>query len=148
MRATTLFLASLSLFVLSALAGSAAQDATSQEPTALARQMERIEEALGGLRRSVRDPEKREESLAAVLVCQEALVACKREVPAMTGRVPEGERESFLRDYRLELIRLERALLDLEEGLLQGKDVETLRDLYKAIKGLEDPAHERFTEDG
>jgi Tfp pilus assembly protein FimV len=119
-----------------------------EDETPLAQSMHRLEDALRDLRRSVRDPEKNAKSLVSVLICEEATIACRREIPVMAATVPEAEREAFITEYYLEMIGLQRALIELELALRQGQDVETVRALYKGIKGLEDPAHERFTEDG
>lgn len=135
--------------LLTALARPAAlQDDHAEEETPLAREMLRVKDALRDLRRSVRDPERKEDSLASVLECQDAALLAKREVPAMAERLPAAEREAFLRDYRLEMIRFERALLDLEQALLEGAEVDRLRELYEVVKEMETPAHGRFTEDG
>jgi hypothetical protein len=148
MRATTpLLVAALCGLALTAFSRPLPQDDEHDE-TPLAEAMNRVGDALGDLRRSVRDPEATEASLASVLICQEASLFSKTQTPAMAAGVPEGERPAFVKAYRLEMIRFERALLDLEQALLEGKDVESLRELYKGLKGMEDPAHERFTEDG
>ncbi|MEE8468919.1 MAG: hypothetical protein V3T22_10700 [Planctomycetota bacterium] len=119
-----------------------------QEPeTELARQMEIVKDGLRSLRRSVRDPAKKADSLAAVIACERAIVAAKSEVPSMAAQVPEAEREAFVTAFRLEMLGLLENFLVLEKALLEGRNDE-LRDLYKVLKGLEDPAHERFTEDG
>lgn len=123
-------------------------DPEEHEPeTELAHQMEIVEDGLRSLRRSVRDPEKNADSLAAVIACERAIVAAKSEVPSMAANVPEAEREAFVTAFRLEMVDLLENFLALEKALLEGRNDE-LRDLYKVLKGLEDPAHERFTEDG
>lgn len=133
-----------------AYGNSPAQDPEKQEQepeTELARQMEIVKDGLRSLRRSVRDPAKKADSLAAVIACERAIVAAKSEVPSMAARVPEAEREAFVTAFRLEMLGLLENFLVLEKALLEGRNDE-LRDLYKVLKGLEDPAHERFTEDG
>lgn len=148
MRATTpLFAAALCGLALTAFSTPVSQDDDHDE-TPLAESMHRVEDALKDLRRSVRDPEATEASLASVLTCQEASLFSKTLAPAMAASVAEADRQAFVKAFRLEMIRFERALLDLEEALLEGKDVETLREMYKGLKEMEDPAHERFTEDG
>lgn len=124
------------------------QDEEHDDETPLAAAMTEISDALRGLRRSVRDPEKNPESLEAIILCQRRSIDCKVLAPAMAARMPEADRAEFVRDYRLEMIRFDRALLDFEQAILEGKDSDTLNELYKGLKGMEDPAHERFTEDG
>lgn len=150
MRIQTL-LAGLLAFTIAlpiARTASAASQDEEHEETPLAAAMTEIADGLRILRRSVRDPEALEDSLAAVASCQKASHLCKSHAPAMAANLPEAERPAFIKAYRLEMIVLERGLLDLEEALLVGKDEDTLRALYKALKELEDPAHERFTEGG
>lgn len=127
----------------------AAQDGGQEEvpDTELGRQMTIVEDGLRLLRRAVRKPERTAEALATLAQCEGAVVASKSQRPAMLPRVPEEEREVFLRDFRLGQVELLEALLALERGLLEGREVEELKALYKAIAALEDPAHERFTED-
>ncbi len=150
MQRSTRYLSLLlsSLLLCAFVLPSRQDDDDHEDETPLAEAMHSMEDALKSLRRSVRKVDAREASLASVLTCEKAILFCRTQEPAMLASIPEGERERFLTDYRLELVRTERALLDLEAALLEGQDVETLRALYKAIKGLEDPAHERFTEDG
>ena len=148
MRKKTLLLAAATCgLVLTAFVRPAPQDDDHDE-TPMAEAMHEVEDALKSLRRSVRDPEALEDSLASVIVAQRASIECKVLVPAMTEKLPEAERAAFVKAYRIEMIAFERALLDLEQALLEGKDVETLREMYKGLKEMEDPAHERFTEDG
>ena len=125
-----------------------AQDPEEHEPeTELARHMEIVEEGLRNLRRSVRDPEKTADSLVTVIACERAIMACKGEVPSMAAKVPEADRDAFVTAFRVEMVSLLENFLALEKALLEGRNDE-LRDLYKVLKGMEDPAHERFTEDG
>ena len=140
----------LSAFVLpvSAPVGLAPQDEEHADETPLAQAMHTVEDALKDLRRSVRDPEKHTDALASLVVCQEASIICKTLPPAMLKSVPADKQAEFLKAYRLEMIAFEKALLDLEAAVLEGKDVDTLKEMYTNLKRLEDPAHERFTEDG
>ncbi len=109
--------------------------------------MERVEDAMRTLRRSIRKPEARVDSLAHVQECQEGLLLSKELDPIMLPRVPEAEQAAFKRDFRLGMIEALEAYLELERALLEERD-DDARELYKKASGLEDPAHERFTEDG
>ena len=122
----------------------------SQEPEAdeseIDRQMEIVEDAIGKLRRSLRDEAKNEESLASAATIEEAVLKAKLLTPKLTATLPEGEREAFVRAYRKELCALLRDLLELEEALLD-RDYEPTKELFKKLRETEDPAHERFTAD-
>ncbi len=124
--------------------GGAAEE---QEATPMEVQMERVEDAMRTLRRSIRKPEARADSLAHVQECQEGLLLSKELDPIMLPRVPEAEQAAFKRDFRLGMIEALEAYLELERALLEERD-DDARELYKKASGLEDPAHERFTEDG
>ena len=78
---------------------------------------------------------------------QEGLLLSKELDPIMLPRVPEAEQAAFKRDFRLGMIEALEAYLELERALLEERD-DDARELYKKASGLEDPAHERFTEDG
>lgn len=138
----------LSRVGLAAFEAPSTQDPEEEVPeTELARHMEIVEDGLRSLRRSVRDPEKNADSLATVIACEHAIMACKDEVPSMTERIPEAEREAFVAAFRVSMVEMLESFLVMEKAILEGRNDE-LRDLYKVLKGLEDPAHERFTEDG
>jgi len=109
--------------------------------------MERVKDAMRTLRRSIRKPESRTDSLAHVQECQEGLLLAKPLVPLMLANIPEAQRAQFQRDFRLEMIVAMEAFLELERALLEERD-EDARELYKKAAGLEDPAHDRFTDDG
>ncbi|MDE0915697.1 MAG: hypothetical protein OSB57_11035 [Planctomycetota bacterium] len=124
--------------------GEAAEE---HEETPMEIQMERVEAAMRSLRRSVRKPESRADSLSHVQECQEGLLLAKHLEPMMAANIPEAERPAFVRDYRLGMVEALEAYLELERALLEERD-DDAKDLYKKAAGLEDPAHELFTEDG
>lgn len=121
-----------------------------QEPDAdeseIDRQMEVVEDAIGKLRRSLRDEAKNEESLTAVATIEAAVLKSKLLTPKMAAAVPEAEREAFVRAYRKELCAMLRDLLELEDALLD-RDYERAAPIFKQVRQLEEPAHERFTAD-
>jgi hypothetical protein len=121
--------------------------APEQEKTPMAKQMERVEDAMRTLRRSIRKPESRADSLAHVQECQEGLMLAKGLQPMMLAQIPEAEKAAFRRDFRLGMVEALEAYLELERALLEERDEEA-KELYKKAAGMEDPAHERFTEDG
>lgn len=121
--------------------------AEEHEATPMEEQMERVEDAMRSLRRSVRKPESRSDSLAHVQECQEGLLLSKDLDPMMLPRVPEAEQAAFRRDFRLGMVEALEVYLELERALLEERD-DDAKELYKKAAGLEDPAHELFTEDG
>ena len=149
----------LSLFLLGGLAlassplttASASQDrqrggGEHEEEGPLHEGMSRMNRAMRTLRKSLRDESRNAESLEVIVEAQRAASLTKTETPALTAKQPEAERAAFLVAYRQEIIRVERALLDLEEAVLAG-DNEKAQELLKAAKAMEGPGHERFTEE-
>ncbi len=115
--------------------------------TVLAEQMEVLESHLAKLRRTLRDEELRDESLAHIAGIQAAVVASKAEAPVMLPSIPEGERAAFQTAYRREMVGMLMSLCDLEVAVLDG-ETDQARTIFKAIRKMEDDGHERFTEDG
>lgn len=115
------------------------------QETRLMAHMERMEQALDTLRRSLREPAENAKSLDLVQEMLEAALASRRETPKMTASLPEGERAAFVLEYRKQMVRLAGALLDLEVALLDGNHEEALK-VYKNLKKMEEAGHERFTE--
>jgi hypothetical protein len=117
------------------------------ELTPLAQEMEVVESALGRLRRNLRDPAKNEDSLAILVDAQTAALTCKSQVPSMAASVPAAERAALVAAYRKEMASLLKHLLDVEVALLDG-DNEAAKAALQLARDMEEPAHERFTEDG
>lgn len=113
---------------------------------ALEEGMEAIKSSIRSLRRSLKKPEMDAASLATVAKMQVATIRAKGEVPHMTGTLPEQEQPAFVKAYRHEMIRLMRATLTLEAAIVDGER-EAIQEAFSALRKLEDPAHERFTED-
>ena len=57
-----------------------------------------------------------------------------------------ADRAKFLLDYRKEMVRLLERSLRLETALLDGQQ-EAAQAALEELRGMEDPAHERFTEE-
>jgi len=108
--------------------------------------MHGIEDALHALRRSLKDPAKSADSLASIAKLQTDAVVAKSELPRMLPHVPEAERAAFVVEYRREMVRLLEASLKLESAVLDGKP-EPIQAAFEALRSMEDPAHDRFTEE-
>ena len=118
------------------------------DETELAKQMLVIQDGLRALRRSTRDVATYPDALATVVECQQATLASKTEAPVKAAKVPEAERAAFVNAYRVDMIEMMEHFLKLERALLEGADPAAVKEISSAIKGLEDPAHEQYTEDG
>lgn len=118
-----------------------------EQETPLHQNMERIERGLKKLRRDLKDATKNTTSLETVLEMQDAASKCKLITPPITEKQPEAERAAFARDYRKQMIGVEKDLRDLEIALLDG-DTAKAQELFKKVSDSEDTGHEKFTEDG
>jgi len=139
----------LALGLLAVVLAASPQDEEHEPATPedrLEHEMEAIEGALKALRRSMRDPANRADSLDRVAEMQAATVVCKSLAPPMAETVPAGERKAFLVEYRLQLVDFLERLLELERALLSD-DAEAAKVAFKQIREMEDSGHERFTED-
>lgn len=112
--------------------------------TELAESMELVEETVGKLRRSLRDPEQLQTSLELVDGLQAVIMGCKLEQPSMTESLPEADRAAFVNEFRIEMAMLMTRSLELEIALRQG-DNEAADAAFKALRRMEEPGHERFT---
>ncbi len=121
--------------------------AADDDESELDKRMLAIKAQVRTLRRSLRDTEKNADSLEALHALQVAALEAKTMEPRRAAGVPEGERPAFVQAYRQEMIRFTIVALETEAALLAG-DQEKAGELFSALRDLEDPAHERFTEDG
>ena len=122
-------------------------DGEHREQDLLHENMELVEETLGRLRRELRDAANHRTALERVVVVQRAVLICKSLVPPMAESLPEGERQAFVDAFRGEMVELMRGLLELEQALL-ADDNEAAQAALRVVREMEDPGHERFTEDG
>ena len=117
------------------------------DESVLGEHMHLIEEAVRGLRRSLRKAEDNSTSLELLVVLQNAALICKGEAPAMAANMPEAERAAFVQAYRVEMISMLEASLATERAVLAG-DLDAAKEHFALIRESEDPGHERFTEGG
>lgn len=108
--------------------------------------MESLNRSLRTLRKSLRDEARDAESLDALVKAQNAVSACKVETPPLTEKQPEEARAAYVVEFRKLLIRVQHGLLDVEDALLDGNRDRAV-ELLQATKDLEEPGHDRFTED-
>ena len=117
-----------------------------EEHGPLEERMHAMEDAVRALRRSLRDPAKSADSLASLGKLQTDLIAAKSETPRMAAKVPDAERAKFVADYRREMIHMLELSIAVEKAVLDGKQESALA-AFEELRGLEDPAHARFTEE-
>lgn len=117
-----------------------------EEHSPLEERMHAIEDSIRALRRSLKDPAKQAESLTLLGKLEADIIAAKGETPRMAPKVPEAERPKFLVEYRLEMVSMLEHALAVEKAVLAG-NAEAAQQAFEKLRGLEDPAHARFTEE-
>ena len=105
--------------------------------------MNRSVRALKGL---VPDPAKKDDALKAVSEAQRACAACKAAPlpPKFTEKAPDAEAKAAIEaEFRADLRKNLRLLLDLEDAILAGKADDATAIIAK-IEALRDHAHEEL----
>ena len=103
--------------------------------------MGRSLKALGGM---VTDPARKEEALKAVCEAQRACAACKTAPlpPQYAEKAPDAEAKARVEaEFRADLRKNLRMLLELEDAILAGKPEEA-KAIVARIEALRDHAHE------
>ena len=116
----------------------------SEHETELAGHMEKIEDAIKLVRKSLKDESGRAAALEALLEIQRETLACKVLVPAQAAKVPEAERDAFVTAYRREMVNFQMRQLELEAALLDRRDAEAIKAAFESLREMEDDAHDRF----
>lgn len=117
------------------------------EETELDKRMLAIKAEVRSLRRSLRDAEQQAASLESLHKIQVAALEAKVMEPRRAASLEEQARRAMTLAYRQEMIRFVETALAAEKALLAG-DAEAAKAAFDGLRGQEDPAHERFTEDG
>lgn len=146
MKALLLALLPAAALSLGLAGGASPTTPQDHEESPLEEAMLDLEEAVGKLRRTLRDEAKTAESLEYLLLAQRATFRARLETPSMTADLPEADRAAFQRDYRKVMVELLTTQLRLETALLDG-DLETARATFKEMRPIEDKGHDRFTHD-
>lgn len=120
-----------------------------EEETELAARMERIEDALKLLRKSMKDEGARAAALTTLAEIQRLTLECKTLEPALAAKLPGDERAALVTAYRRTMVDFLLRQLELEAALLDG-DAQAAQAAFERFRDMEDSAHERFApeEDG
>ncbi len=115
-------------------------------PASLDASMKAMNRSVRALKALVSDPAKKDEALKTVSEAQRACAACKAApLPAkFTEKAPDAEAKAKIEaEFRSDLRKNLRLLLDLEDAILAGKADEATAILAK-VEALRDHAHEEL----
>ncbi|HIG86646.1 MAG TPA: hypothetical protein EYQ25_06365 [Planctomycetes bacterium] len=123
------------------------QPAPEQEETDLDRDMLEVKAQVRLLRRSLRSPDKNEASLKSLQILETHVLAAKGRAPRNTQDLPEAERAAYVLSYRADMLKFLSIAIAVESALIAG-DQDGAQEHFKAFREQEDPAHEKFTDEG
>lgn len=129
-------LASLLSLTLPTVALHAQEDAKPQTPPIKA-EMKKFDEALDAVIDFLEKPTDKA-PMAEVAAAQAALHESKQHPPRITGQQPKDKQAEFVKNYRLAMNKMIRAMLDLEDALLN-------KDYKAAEKAVDDMVAQKKT---
>ena len=118
------------------------KDATSRSKSPVKVEMKKLDEALDAVADYLAKPEGKA-PLAQIATAQQALQQAKQHAPRTAKAKPEGERAAFVIEYKLQINRAARGLLDLEDALLQ-KNWEVASSTVKQLQQQKKAGHKKF----
>jgi len=138
-------IAAIALLLLSPLAFNLpnVQAESDEEKTELHKKMEVIGETMGALRKQLKDPAKNEDTLAKIVAIQKLTLECKDLKPAMLAQVADGEKATFLLNYRKEMVRMMTELMKLELMIAEGNNEDAAKQ-FRALIKVKYSGHEKF----
>lgn len=137
------FLAAVLGLAFVAAPAAAADEKKKAEDTPLAKAMDELGDAYKALKKTVKDPSKKEESIKLIDKAYQACVTSKMHIPTMMAKVPEAEKAKTMDGYRKMMAVTIAEFAKLEQQILDGK-AEEVAETMKALKQLEDDGHEKY----
>jgi soluble cytochrome b562 len=116
-----------------------------EEASPVASQMKAINKDFRELRRQLRDPEKKEGSLALIQSLMGHLREAQKGEPSKTATLPESERKEFLKSYRSLLDEVIGTVEKLEKAVKAGQ-MEQAQALLSELNDQKKTGHNRFQE--
>jgi hypothetical protein len=133
----------VSLAVPAFLAPSASVSRAGGDPS-IEDSMQSLQAGFKGLDRAIGKGEV-DKALEIVVDMQKAAQEAKLGTPGKAAEVSDAaEKAKFLSGFRLKVIDLQRALLDVEAALVQGKPEDAKKVLDTQIKALKKEGHDAF----
>lgn len=113
-----------------------------RQASPLKEEMEKLEEALEAVEAFLAKPEG-DAPLAVVTEAQAEMLKSKARQPRLTERQPEGEKAKFVSDYKVQMNKLLRGLLDLGDALLE-KNWKAAKKVLDSLEELKKAGHDKF----
>ncbi|MBL8863852.1 MAG: hypothetical protein JNK02_17820 [Planctomycetes bacterium] len=106
--------------------------------------MQTLQASTKSLERAL-DKAETPKALGLVIEMQDAVRVAKLQTPGKAAELgDEAAKAKFVTGFRLELIELQRGLLDVEAALLQGKADEAKKALDARVKPLKKRGHDAY----
>jgi len=136
---------SLLAFV-SAFAVAASLAVAAEEDTPLAKEMTAMNKTLRALKKSVSDPAKKADNVAAVAKMKANLAAAVKLEPAKTKDQPAAEKPAYLEKFKKQLADLDKAFDDLKAAIEKGDDA-AIQASFEKLSDLKEKGHKDFAPD-
>ena len=133
----------LVLFALPSFQEPRSEEKGDEHESELAQRMESIEQRIKVIRKALREEGGHATALAALVEVERLALECKGLEPELAAGKPEAERAQLVTAYRREMVDFLMRQLELEAALLDGNS-EAAKQAFERLRGMEDPAHERF----
>jgi len=105
--------------------------------------MEEMSRAFRRISRQVKDPKQNEATAREIVAMQTALLKAKSVLPKRITDLPEAKRAAAARRFRLRLIELFAALLQVEKAVLEERNEEALK-FVKRMEVINAECHEEL----
>ena len=136
----------LNVLVVALIAGlSFAGLAHAEEKATLADHMETINNAVKKLRKDVKVAEKNKESAELAKGAAEAATKCLAFEPEVAKKVPAGEKEKFMAEYKKQIQEVAATFTEMSKLLIENKN-EDAEKLVTKLLDQKKKGHDQFTE--
>ena len=105
-------------------------------------EMEKMDEALDVVSEWLKKPEGAA-PMAKISEAAVAMIEAKKHAPRATARLPKEKQKDFVKNYQIEINKLLRNILDLEDAMLTG-DHKAAEQVLASMKDIKKAGHKVF----
>ena len=105
-------------------------------------EMQKMEEALEAVDDYLQKPEG-DAPMAQIAAATTSVIEAKKHAPRAASTQPEEKRADFIKSYQIEMNKVLRGILDLEDALL-ANDLKAAEKAMKAFSAMEKAGHKVF----